>query len=736
MNVVWQDPPGVSSDPYAPLSSELRAVLADDGTLAGTGPSWVRLLGGGADTFDGVPLVDLAHLDDRTRVQDLLDVLGQGGEVLGLEVRLRRRDGDHRWVRCHARPHPGDALGYLLVQDVTEQRRDRAARELLEAESGVGTWELDLGSGRSYWSRVTHALFGTDPERDEVTIAASLERFPQPDRTRLATAFEALSTSGRPYDLELTFLAPDGTSRLVRTVGRAVLRDQLVIGVYGTMEDVTDRHERQREREELAATQALLEEAQRLAGLGHFSGDLDHAQMWWSPMMYEIMGVDPARELTAAERRALVHAEDRELIDGIRDRLRHEGKVTVDFRVRRQDGELRRLRQVTRLVVEGTGGSGRFLGTVQDLTELRAVEQALRESQERLERVLAATNDGWWDLQLDTGSSFYSDRWWELSGYRPEDLPPGSEPWRQITHPDDLPAFERGLAQALGAGERTFVLPSAGRHRDGRRIPMVVRGIVDYDDAGNPVRISGATSDVSEAHQAEVAKERFIATVSHELRTPLTAIGGALELLERGVSGELPSGAVTLVEVGQRNAHRLRLLIDDLLDLERLLTEHQPFELVAHDLERLLADAVADNQPYATAHGVRLVLASGVGTATVAVDVARVEQVLANLLSNAAKYAPEGTEVEVGLRSVPDVADRVRVEVVDHGPGVPSELVERVFERFVQADPVDPRSRGGTGLGLAISREIVERHGGRIGLDQGPGRTCFWFELPVERARG
>ncbi|MFP4235264.1 MAG: PAS domain-containing protein [Nitriliruptoraceae bacterium] len=497
-------------------------------------------------------------------------------------------------------------------------------------------------------------------------------------------------------------------------------------------EDVTEFLTMAREHEDLRAGVALFEASQRLARLGRIEGDLAEPRLHWCPVAYELFGLDPRyADMDRDRLRELVHPEDRPAVERVADELLERGEHQVDFRIVRADGEVRWLRQLTRLAPLPGGSPTRVIGTVQDLTELRATEQALRDSQEMLERMLAATNDGWWELRFDDGGSYYSPRWWALFGYEPGELPDTPEPWRQLAHPDDLPAFEAAVNATLAAGERIFELPTAGVHRDGRRIPVIVRGLVEYAEGGRPVRISGATRDVSEAHQAELAKDRFVSTVSHELRTPLTAIGGALELLAHGVVGDLPASAVQLLEVARRNTGRLRQLIDDLLDLERMLQGGRPIQAVLQPLEPLLERSIADNQPYAAGHDVRLVLRPAPEAFSVRGDADQLSQVLANLLSNAAKYAPAGSEVEVRACQAPDHPAHVRVEVVDRGPGVPEALKDRLFQRFVQADPSDPRSRGGTGLGLAISREIVERHGGRIGLDSRPGRSCFWFELPI-----
>lgn len=718
-------------DAFRRLSCELQAVLGADGTLRDVGPAWTRSLGWPVEQLEGRTLADLAHDDDRPAVEQVLRVLADGRPVRDAELRLQQQADGHRWVRCQADPHPGGPLGYLAAQDITDALRDRDARELLEEQSRVGTWTIDPGSGSTSWSVMTHELHGTDPSDVEGSVARGLRRYPAAARETIATAFDRLTATGDRYDLELPFLAPDGSERRIRTVGRAVLRDGVVVRVHGTLEDVTERVARDRQRAELARTQQLLEESQRLARLGHFELDVVTGELTWSPVIFELLGFDHHVEPSFDELLMIVHPDDHATLRaGIEHALEH-GRVELTHRIVRPDGEELVVRALMAMPGERSAGGSRLVGSVQDITETARAQDALRASEELLQRVLAATNDGWWDLDLVAGASYYSPRWWALCGYTPGELPDVPPPWRQLTHPDDLVRFDADVGAIVASGARTFVLPSAGLHRDGHRVPMVVRGLIDYDDDGTPVRISGATADVTEARQAEIAKEEFISTVSHELRTPLTSIGGALESLAAGIAGELPEATTQLMDVGLRNTRRLRLLIDDLLDLERLLTDRHPFDQVTQTLTPLLTEAIADNEPLATMHGVRFVLVERCEDLMVTVDRIRLAQVLANYLSNAAKFAPPGSDVEVRVRPDADGAPRVRVEVVDRGPGVPAELQPRIFDRFVQGDPADPRSRGGTGLGLAISREIVERHGGRTGVGSHPGRTCVWFDLPV-----
>lgn len=224
-------------------------------------------------------------------------------------------------------------------------------------------------------------------------------------------------------------------------------------------------------------------------------------------------------------------------------------------------------------------------------------------------------------------------------------------------------------------------------------------------------------------------KEQFVSTVSHELRTPLTSISGALTLLNSGTV-DLPDNARTLVEIAARNASRLKRLVDDLLDLDRLDGGRIDYRIAQADLGAVLLDVVEEMSPFASEAGVRLTLDLPRTPVHVMTDGDRLLQVIANLISNAAKFSPRGSTV--GIELLPAI-DQVRIRVTDQGPGIPPEFRPRLFDRFSQS----PHTQGltslpGTGLGLAISKAIVEQLGGKLSLDEKyVGGAAFDILLPL-----
>ncbi len=233
--------------------------------------------------------------------------------------------------------------------------------------------------------------------------------------------------------------------------------------------------------------------------------------------------------------------------------------------------------------------------------------------------------------------------------------------------------------------------------------------------------------DITERRIADELKSEFISTVSHELRTPLTSILGALGLLRGQIGGPLPPKAAELVDISHRNGERLLRLVNDILDLQKIESGHVKLALAPHDLRAIAARVVETDRPYAERLHVTLALLGDPGPIQVDVDAERIAQVLTNLISNATKFSPEGSQVDVVVEAD---GGRARVSVRDHGPGIPETLRPRLFGKFVQADGSE-RRQGGTGLGLSIVKAIVERHGGVVGFESTLGQgSTFTFELP------
>ena len=235
--------------------------------------------------------------------------------------------------------------------------------------------------------------------------------------------------------------------------------------------------------------------------------------------------------------------------------------------------------------------------------------------------------------------------------------------------------------------------------------------------------------DLSEQKRLEQLKNDFISTTSHELRTPLTSILGSLKLLECGSLGDMTEPVKKLIKIANQNGQKLTLLINDLLDMDKLLSGQMQFDLQVQPLKPLVILALENIGVYAQQYQVGLTLENAATEFLVNVDGQRLQQVLTNLLSNAAKFSPQGGQVTVNIKPV---NNRVRIEVIDCGMGISAEGQKKLFTKFYQVDSSSTRKAGGTGLGLAISKELIEAMQGTIGVSSELGKgSCFYVDLPI-----
>jgi len=250
---------------------------------------------------------------------------------------------------------------------------------------------------------------------------------------------------------------------------------------------------------------------------------------------------------------------------------------------------------------------------------------------------------------------------------------------------------------------------------------------------GTDGRVQGAIMvfhDVTRLRRLERAREEFVANVSHELRTPLSHIKGYVETLLAGAKDD-PAHATRFLEAIARNAARLELLIQDLLAISELESGRMQLRMEPVPLRQFVDDVFSSFRDRAVARGVKLVNATP--ELVVRADPERLQQVFANLLDNAIKYGRENGTVTVHARLLPDQV--IEVSVQDDGPGIPTEALERIFERFYRVDKARSRAHGGTGLGLAIVKHIVQAHGGMVWAESVPGKgATFYFTLPQATA--
>jgi signal transduction histidine kinase/DNA-binding response OmpR family regulator len=258
----------------------------------------------------------------------------------------------------------------------------------------------------------------------------------------------------------------------------------------------------------------------------------------------------------------------------------------------------------------------------------------------------------------------------------------------------------------------------------------LLRADIIHDKENKPIAVMYMATDIAERKKAERMKNEFISTVSHELRTPLTSIRGSLGLIRGGVTGEVPKQTQKLIDIAYTNSERLVRLINDILDIEKIEAGKMEFHIQKLEVLPLVEKTIEMMRNYAQQFNVTIKLKKALALYSSYVDADRFEQILVNLISNAAKFSPSGATVEVAMTMSSQSV--MRLSVSDKGIGIPEEFRSMMFKKFAQVDSSDSKSKGGTGLGLSISKAIVEKFGGKIDYESVQNKgTTFYIEIPV-----
>lgn len=363
-----------------------------------------------------------------------------------------------------------------------------------------------------------------------------------------------------------------------------------------------------------------------------------------------------------------------------------------------------------------------FLGIATDITERKRAEEELR----KLSRAIEQSPVSVVITDADGHIEYVNAKFCEVTGYAAIEVL-GRNPRLLQSGLTPLEVYQ-SMWQTILAGQQ-WRGKLQNCKRNGELFWEEIHISAIRDNEGRITHFVAVKEDITERMQIERMKNEFISTVSHELRTPLTSIRGSLALVAGGVVGELPAAVKPLVEIAHKNSERLILLVNDILDMEKIEAGRMEFDMHPVRLMPMLEQALDANRAYAEQFKVTYELEGDLHDVMVYVDANRLMQVLANLLSNAAKFSPPCDKVGV---SVTSGSGRVRVAVSNHGSGIPEQFRSRIFQKFAQADSSDTRKKGGTGLGLSITKAMVEHMGGSIGFDSQPDvLTTFFVEFPV-----
>jgi PAS domain S-box-containing protein len=378
-------------------------------------------------------------------------------------------------------------------------------------------------------------------------------------------------------------------------------------------------------------------------------------------------------------------------------------------------------------LTDSSGSIVGYLSVLADTGERKRHEAQMRLSEERFRHAFDEAPIGMCLVSPEGRLQKVNRALCGLLGYSESELL--QTDFQSITHEEDLRADLERVRKVLSGDIPSYQLEKRYRHRDGSVVytNLSVSLVRDRDNA--PLYFVSQIENIAHRREMDRLKREFISTVSHELRTPLTSIRGSLGLVEAGVLGVLPEKAQDMVKIARQNCERLVRIINDILDVEKIESGRLQLRIAPIALADFLRQSIEENAGYGEKYQVRFVLEHVPDNIHVLADPDRLMQVMSNLLSNAAKFSPVDSQVQI--RAVREGA-WINISVEDHGTGIPQAFRNRIFEKFAQADASSSRRFDGTGLGLSITQHLVQAMGGNIGFTTLVGEgTTFSFQLPA-----
>lgn len=634
--------------------------------------------------------------------------------------------------------------GVLARMGVTES----GYRALVEQLPLVVYLEAIEGLSRAlYMAPGIEPMLGYSPDEWVANEDTWFDHVHPDDRGRVVAASRLCDETGEPFRQEYRLRHRDGHHVWVLEQSQLVEdADGVALCWQGYLLDITARKVSERRRRDAEARlRTLIETIPAITYTHHHRSD---SFEYVSPQVGAILGYTP-EEWSGELWRSILHPDDRAAMLAENDRVDRSGEpFSMEYRVFAADGRTVWLRDESVLLRDPEGRPTQWQGVMYDITEAKDAEERLRLAEARYRSVVENSPAALYVEDLNPewfGTLYASPQVEAITGYPASEWIDDPDLWLKVVHPDDLPAVLAAERRSIETGE-PFSMDVRMVRPDGSVVWVHDSSVLVRNEMGAPQFWQGFFHDITEKKQAEQElaralelerrsverlrtldemKDVFLTAVSHELRSPLAAILGSAKTLEQ-LDGQLDAADRTgLVGGIITKAERLRELVEDLLDLERVRQGAAEIGREEVDLADLARAAIEASGLSAT-HRLRPDLPSVV----LSVDPTMIGRIFDNLLSNAARYTPAGSTVWIRVRQL---ADGAEVIVEDDGHGVPSEHREVLFDPFRQG-PETVSHAPGVGVGLALVARFADLHGGRAWVDERPGGGAS-FHVMLEGPR-
>lgn len=736
--------------------------------------------------------IESLHPEYRQQVDEAvrLSMANRTGYIAEHPIRLS--DGSERWIAINLEFYYGEDGAAERMEgtaiDITERKRreetlGRSQEPIMFTSAGadIGIWHLDLAVNRLHWSESSNTLLGL-PSEQELSFDVFLSMVHPEDRQRAATLLSHATQSHQYYAAEFRILSTDGTERWFEAKGQTYFAaDGRPHAKVGIVLDISS------ERQSARRMDQIVMENRPIAKMGAWKYIVATQNTNWSEGECAIFGLEPGCSPSYEEMlRRYIHRDDAERLHRTFCQALQAGEsFELENRIVRPDGVERIIHNLAYPHFDARGQLIKYMGISLDVTERKAAELELEQHRIHLERLVSERTAAL--IAADTVNAQLSSRlklatqavglgiWsldssnnlleWDGRMYEFFEIPKPADPslfslesWLARVHPDDREVIECAMQTVLRECAPVsyiyrILLPD-NRVRYIKAAAIIdcnvtccvcigksainrikATSAIDCAVTNRPRCIVGTSEDITERKMAEAAlleadrhKDEFLAMLAHELRNPLVPINNAALILAR-LQLDHPQ-VIWAQNIIARQVNHLSRILGDLLDVSRIAHGKILLQKEQINLSEVIEQVQTSIQSRLEAKRHRLGVKLPEHPVYVKGDPVRLTQVVINLLDNAVKFSPEGESIELGVQLVDEQAE---IEVVDHGSGIPAELLPKVFDLFQQAERTLDRSQGGLGIGLTLVKKLVELHGGSVSVSS-PGigmGSSFIVRLPA-----